>query len=144
MRFSRVFFVLLVLGFALSAASPPHRLEANGSHGWMKFWGDGTVDLSGRGTLTIQNASNQQLDVKGTWGEMEKLADGAQYTHFEGKVHSLGLGIHIELRGWDLALSTRGVRGTAWFRGGGTATLDGDPPQAWADHPDKWLKVKYE
>jgi hypothetical protein len=143
LKVSRVLVVLLMLGLSVAATSPPHTLEAKGSRGWIKFWGDGTVQVSGRGTLTVRNVSNQQIELKGTWEEVKKLADGAVYTHFEGSLHTVGLGVQVELRGWDLALSAKGVRGKVWFRGDGTATLDGSSPEAWPDDPDKWLKVTY-
>jgi len=135
--------VLAAFAISVGSVSPPHTIEAKGGHGWMKFWGDGTSEMSGRGTLTIWNRSNQQMEVKGTWAEMNAFPDGATYTHFEGSVRSLGLGIHVELRGWDLVLAARGVRGKAWFRGEGTAVIDGGLVQLWSSHPDKWLKVKY-
>lgn len=136
---------VLAASLALSLLSAPtaQRLEAKGSRGWIKFWGDGTVEISGRGSLTIKDASRQTLEIKGKWGEMKKLADGAEYTDFEGKVHSVGMGIFMELRGWDLALSHRGVRGKAKFRGEGTVTLNDAPPQAWVDDPNEWLKLEY-
>jgi hypothetical protein len=134
---------LLAFSLCLQSSSSTHTLEAKGGHGWIKFWGDGTAEISGRGTLTIWNQSNQQMEVKGTWGEMNPFPDGATYTHFEGSVRTVGLGIHFELRGWDLALSAKGVRGKAWFRGEGTAAVDGGASEPWTAHPDKWLKVKY-
>jgi hypothetical protein len=134
---------VFLLGLSLAAVSPPHVLEASGSHGWLKFWGDGTAMLSGRGTLTIQNASRQQIEMKGTWEKVDKLPDGATYWSFNGSVHTIGIGAHLELRGWDLSLQAKGPWGKAWFRGEGTVALDGAQAQPWVDHPDKWLKVKY-
>ena len=91
--------VLLAAAFATMAGSGPHTLHAQGAHGWVKFWADGpgTVRVAGKGSLTVENASNQQMKVDGTWGEMRKLPDGAAYTHFEGSVECIGIGAHIEM-----------------------------------------------
>lgn len=124
------------------AAGGPHRLEATGSRGWMKFWGEGKVHLEGKGTLLVKNASNLQLDVRGRWGEKFDLMDGAEYRHFEGSVDSIGPGAHLEMRGWNLRLTVVG-KGKAHFRGEGTVRLDGGPETPWTGHPDKWTKVKF-
>lgn len=142
MRGARILAGVFLLGFSLAANPPVHILDAKGAHGWIKYWGDGSVHVSGRGRLTIQNACNQRPEVKGTWGEMQTLADGAEYTHFEGSVDSVGLGMHFEMRGWDLAISAKG-RGKAWFRGEGTAAVDSETPRPWQDDPEKWLKVDF-
>lgn len=140
---ARAAVALIAVCLGVAAAAPPHELQADGSHGWIKFWGDGTVRVSGRGTITIMNASRSQFDVKGSWSEVDQHADGATYKKFEGSLSSIGIGTHVELRGWDLSLYHKGPRGKIWCRGEGTLVLDGSEPKAWVDHPEKWLKVKY-
>ncbi len=140
-----VFFLLAVALLPVSAAAP-HTLKAKGAHGWVKFWarGSGSVRVSGKGSLTIENASNQQIKLEGTWGEMKKLPDGASYTHFEGSVECIGIGAHIEMRGWNIELSAKGS-GKAHFQGEGTAQVDDGPGQPWPGDMthQRWLKVHY-
>jgi len=132
----------LLFGLLPLAAGAPHRLEARGDHGWMKFWGQGKVHLEGKGTLLVKNASNLQMDIRGTWGEKFDLMDGAEYRHFEGSVDCIGPGAHLEMRGWNLRLTVVG-KGKAHFRGEGTVRLDDGPERPWTSHPDKWTKVKF-
>lgn len=114
----------LLLALATLAGNPKiHEFEAKGSRGWIKYWGNAHVFLEGRGTLTIRNLSYMNIKNDGKWGEEKSLADGIEYTHFEGKVEIIGRGIHVELRGWDLSLKARG-QGAAWLQGEGTYTLD--------------------
>ena len=126
------------------AAGGPHVLSARGTHGWIRYSGEGKVTLSGRGTLVVKNESNLQITLDGTWGHKEKVADGAIYTQFKGTLHSIGPGAHLEIRGWDLALDVKG-RGKAWFQGHGTVVLDGAPAQAWPEDQthNGWLKLKF-
>jgi hypothetical protein len=144
MRSPRIGAALLALFLALAplAAGQPHRLEASCSRGWIKFWGAGKVHLEGKGSLLIKNASNLQVEVKGTWGQKTDLMDGSQYMHFEGTVDSIGPGAHFEIRGWNLGLSVHG-RGRARFRGLGTYRLDDGPEIPWTDDPDKWTKADF-
>lgn len=131
------------LGMALLAAVPVHTLEAHGSHGWIRFKGTGKVVISGRGTFIVKNRSNLMLTFHAKWGEKKIYADTVKYTHFKGSVESVGPAGILEMRGWDLALSVRG-RGKAWFRGEGTYSLDGAPPEKWINDPAKWAKVKFK
>ncbi len=131
-----------VLGLALLAAVPVHRLEASGSHGWIRFRGTGKVVISGRGTFIVKNRSNLLLTIHGTWGKKKTYADSVTYTHFKGSVESMGPAGILEMRGWDLALSVKG-RGKAWFRGEGTYSLDGAPAKPWVNDMTKWAKVKF-
>lgn len=133
---------LLALG--ITAGSGPHDLVAQGDMGWMKVWGDGTIEMSGKGTLTVKNESNLQLEMNGTWESVKRIQDGAVYAHFEGSVRSVGLGAHIELRGWNLRLTMRG-RGKAHFQGYGTAALDGGPARPWPNDQthNGWLKLSF-
>jgi hypothetical protein len=134
--------------FAKEKHQGPHVLTAKGSHGWIKFSasGPGTTRVSGKGSLTIDNASLQQLKVEGTWGEKSSRPDGVKYTHFEGSVETVGIGVQIELRGWNLELYAKGGGGMAKFQGEGTAKLDDGPEQPWpgADNSiHSWLKISY-
>ena len=145
MRFRSAATVLgLVLAVAVLAGGP-HVLEAKGSQGWMRYWGDGTVHLSGRGTLTVKNASNVQVTMDGKYGEVQNIADGAVYTHFEGSLTSIGMGGRFELRGWDLAMHCKG-KGHAWFQGMGATSVDGGADQPWPSDQlhNKWLKVGFD
>ncbi len=146
-RLAAVAFCLLLAGaFASFAAAGPHSLRAKGAHGWIKFWasGSGTVRVSGKGSLTVQNVSNLQVKMDGTWGEMQKHPDGATYTHFEGSMECIGIGAHIEIRGWNLELSAKGS-GKARFQGEGTVQVDDGPEQAWPNGMTHqgWLKVHF-
>lgn len=136
----------LALAFFPVAAAAPHTLKAKGAHGWVKFWarGSGSVRVAGKGSLTIQNAMNLQIKVDGTWGEMKKLPDGIAYTHFEGSAECIGIGAHIEMRGWNIELSAKG-NGKAHFQGEGTAQVDDGPDQPWPGDMthQRWLKVHY-
>ena len=133
-----------LFALALTAGSGPHDVVAQGDQGWIKVWGDGTIELSGKGTLTVKNESNLQMTMDGTWGDVKKIQDGAVYSHFEGTVRSIGLGAHLELRGWHLKLKMRG-RGKAHFQGYGTTAVDGGPPEAWPNEQthNGWLKMKF-
>lgn len=140
--------VALLLGAVLVpvAAAAPHTIQAKGAHGWIKFWasGSGSVRVSLKGSLTIENASGLQIKVDGTWGEMKKHPDGVTYTHFEGSVECIGIGAHMEIRGWNLELSAKG-NGKAHFQGEGTARVDDGPEQPWPGDMthQKWLKLHY-
>jgi hypothetical protein len=142
---------LLALAFeplAKDKHEGPHVLTAKGAHGWIKFSssGPGTARIAGKGSLTIENASRQQLKVEGTWGEKSSLPDGVKYTHFEGSVEAVGIGVQMEMRGWNLELSAKGRGGKAKFQGEGTAKLDDGPEQPWpgADNSThSWLKYSY-
>lgn len=137
--------VLLFAALAVAAlAGGAHVLSGKGPQGWIRYWGNGTVVLSGRGTLTVKNASNLTVTLDGTWGEKETLADGAVYTHFQGSVKAVGMGAHLEIRGWDLEISAKG-NGKAWFQGIGTSTLDGGPAREWPHEQthQSWLKIHF-
>ncbi len=145
MRITRALVAAGALALAAAAlAGGPHVLKGKGSSGWIKYWGNGTVQLSGRGTLTIKNQSNVTLDVDGTWGETEKITDGVVYTHFKGTVKAVGLGAHVEIRGWDLEIYAKG-QGKAHFQGVGTASLDGGPEEPWPQDQthNGWLKLNF-
>lgn len=134
--------------FAKDKHEGPHVLTAKGSHGWIKFSasGPGSARVAGKGSLTIENVSQQQLKVEGTWGEKSSLPDGVKYTHFEGSVEAVGIGVQMELRGWNLEFSAKGRGGKAKFQGEGTAKLDDGPEQLWpgADNSThSWLKISY-
>jgi hypothetical protein len=134
--------------FAKDKHQGPHVITAKGSHGWIKFTasGPGSARVAGKGSLTIENASQQQLKVEGTWGEKASLPDGVRYTHFEGSVEAVGIGVQLELRGWNLEFSAKGRGGKAKFQGEGTAKLDDGPEQPWpgADNSThSWLKISY-
>jgi len=139
-------FLFVALTLLPTTAAAPHTLKAKGAHGWAKFWarGSGSVRVSGKGSLTIENASNLQIKMDGTWGEMKKLPDGFKYTHFEGSAECIGIGAHIEMRGWNLELSAKG-NGKAHFQGEGTAQVDDGPEEPWPGDMthQKWLKVHY-
>ncbi len=146
MRPLRLLGAAAALAFSLGmvAGGSSHTLVAKGDSGWLKFWGHGTVDISGKGQLIVKNESNGQMTINGTWGEKQDITDSAIYTHFEGSVHSIGPGQHFEMRGWNLSLQVKGF-GKAWFQGVGTTTLDGGPEQAWPKDEvhNGWLKVKF-
>jgi hypothetical protein len=146
MRVSRLLAALLagLFALALTAGSGPHDLAAQGDMGWMKVWGDGTIELSGKGTLTVKNESNLQVTINGTWESAKNISDGTIYNRFEGSLRSVGLGAHFELRGWNLRLAMRG-RGKAHFQGYGTASLDGGEAIPWpADQThNRWLKLTF-
>lgn len=139
--------LLFILLFVILCAAPfssghSHHLIAHGSHGWVRFWGLGKVHLSGRGTLTVKNASNLRLKIDGKHTEEKKLADGFEYRHFQGSVESIGPGAHLELRGWDIKLEINGF-GKAYFHGKGSYTLDGNAPVKWPEKPGAWKKVRF-
>ncbi len=151
----RIVALALIALFALTLAplakdrhQGPHLLTAKGTHGWIKFSqsGPGSVRVAGKGSLEITNASQQQLKVEGTWGEKTDLVDGVKYTHFEGSAEAVGIGVDIEIRGWNLELSAKGKGGKAKFQGEGTAKLDDGPEKPWpgADNSThSWLKISY-
>ena len=138
--------LLLALSLLPVSAAGPYAIKAKGAHGWIKFWarGSGSVRMSGKGSLTIQNAMNLQIKIDGTWGEMKKLTDGVTYTHFEGSVECIGIGAHMEFRGWNLELSAKG-NGKAHFQGEGTVQVGDGPEQPWPGDMTHqgWLKVHY-
>jgi hypothetical protein len=136
--------VLLAAAAVAALAGAAHVLEGKGTQGWIRYWGNGTVTLSGRGTLTVKNESNLEVTLDGTWGEKKGLADGVVYTHFEGTVKAVGLGAHLEIRGWDLEIHAKGY-GKAWFQGMGSTTLDGGPPREWPHEQthQSWLKLSF-
>jgi hypothetical protein len=139
--------VVLLTALLLAAgayAEAYHNLSAHGSRGWIRFWGDGTVDLKGKGTLIVLNASNCTIKMDGTWDKVNRSMDGAEYSHFEGTVHCVGLGTHLEIRGWNLSIEAKG-RGKAWFQGSGVTVLDGGQEQRWPDAESghSWLKIKF-
>ena len=111
--------------FAKDKHEGPHVLTAKGSHGWIKFSasGPGSARVAGKGSLTIENVSQQQLKVEGTWGEKSSLPDGVKYTHFEGSVEAVGIGVQMELRGWNLGVQRQGTgrQGQVSGRGNGQA-----------------------
>lgn len=155
-RIGPTFGLALSLGLCLTLAisgprapmaeGAPHTISAKGGHGWMKFWSDGPgkVRVAGKGSLTIQNLSRLDLKVDGTWGEKRDLPDGVAYTHFEGSVESVGIGAHIEIRGWNLELSAKG-KGKAHFQGEGMVRVDDGAEKAWPGEmtPHGWLKVHF-
>lgn len=120
---------MLLAAFAALAGNPAiHNLEAKGARGWIKFWGAGEVWLEGRGSLLIKNYSSMNIKNEGKWERVNDLMDGKQYYNFEGKLYLQGRGIHVELRGWDLGIQTKG-QGEAHLQGEGTYTLDGESGQ---------------
>jgi hypothetical protein len=137
-----LFAALLLAASAFAAGF--HQLSAHGSRGWIRFWGDGTADLRGKGTLTVLNASNCDIKIDGTWENINRSMDGAVYSHFEGSVHCVGLGAHLELRGWNLSIEAKG-RGKAWFQGSGVTVLDEGKERSWpdAESAHSWLKIKF-
>ncbi len=134
----------LLATLALAASGQAHHLKGQGSQGWIRYWGNGTVHLSGRGTLTLKNLSNLQVEMKGEWKSERKIADGAVYTGFSGSVTAVGLGAHVEIRGWDLAIEAKG-QGKAWFQGMGSVSLDGGAEQPWPveQTAHAWLKLRF-
>jgi hypothetical protein len=144
-----VLFAAALVPFAKEKHQGPYVLKAKGSHGWIKFTGSGpgTARVAGKGALTIENISRQTvLKVDGTWGEKDDFPDGVRYTHFEGSVETSGIGVQLEMRGWNLELSAKGIGGMAKFQGEGTAQLDDGPEQPWpgADNSThSWLKISY-
>lgn len=135
----------LLLALAVTAGNPKvHNLEAKGSRGWIKFWGNGEVWLEGRGSLLIKNLSKITLQNQGTWKTEDKKADGVQYFFYEGKVYLVGRGIHVEMRGWDLAITAKG-QGEAHLQGDGTFTLDGETGE-WDKRAreNKYKKLHFE
>jgi hypothetical protein len=115
---------LLLIAMATLAGNPKvYIFEAKGPRGWIKFWGNAEVELEGRGSLVIKNLSYMNVKNEGKWGEEKSLADGVQYSHFEGKVKIIGRGIHVELRGWDLSIVAKG-QGEAHLQGEGTYSLN--------------------
>ena len=136
--------ILFAAALVPMAKGGPHTAVAKGEFGWIRVWGHGTVNVSGKGTLMLSNVSNVQIKIDGTWGEKTETVDGAEYRHFEGSVHSIGTGQHLEIRGWNLTLDTKGD-GKVWLQGRGTISIDGGPDQAWPEDQThaKWLKVKY-
>lgn len=139
---------LALVPFAKDKHQGPCVLKAHGPRGWIKFSasGPGKVRVAGKGSLTLENVSQQQLKIDGTWGEKRSLPDGVVYTHFEGSVEAVGIGISLEMRGWNLEFESSGKGGKAKFQGEGTAQLDDGPVQAWPAADDTthgWLKITY-
>ena len=118
---------LLLVALATLAGNPAiHNFEAKGKGGWIKFWGGGEVWLEGRGSLLIKNLSSMNIKNEGKWERQKDMADSVQYFNYEGKMYIMSpRGIHLEIRGWDLSIRTKG-QGEAWLQGDGTYTLDGE------------------
>ena len=135
-------FFIIALCVAPLSSSNSHHLTAEGSPGWIRFWGNGTVTLSGKGTLIVKNMSNMRFEVKGEHVESNKIADGFEYRHFEGSVSAVGMGMHMELRGWNLKIDVEGS-GKAHFSGKGTYSLDGKAPVKWAEKYGDWTKIRF-
>jgi hypothetical protein len=119
--------VLLLVALATLAGNPAiHNFEAKGKNGRIKFWGGGEVWLEGRGSLLIKNLSSMNIKNEGKWERQKDMADSVQYTNFEGKMYiQARAGIHLDFRGWDLSLRSKG-QGKAWLQGEGTYTLNGE------------------
>ncbi|MEJ2368538.1 MAG: hypothetical protein P8Z49_09395 [Acidobacteriota bacterium] len=138
----RVLVATFVVVSLLAFARPkPHSFSASGGHGWIRYWGTGKGVVSGEGTLTIRNISRMNMKMDGTWGEKQWVTDGGVYKHFKGKVTLAGLGIHVEIRGWNLSVKGEGF-GKAHCQGEGTYQLDDEAPVQWKPHPF-WVKVKF-
>jgi len=137
--FSAVLALCLMAPFSM-AKGPKHHFEARGSSGVVRYWGNGTVHLEGRGTVKIRNLSKIRIDIDAEYGEVETITDGKIYHHFDGILTASGLGGHLEIRGWDIRLEADGF-GKAWVKGReGTWNLDGESG-TWPEK--KWKKIKF-
>jgi hypothetical protein len=117
--------LLLLVALATLAGNPAiHNFEAKGKHGCIRFWGGGEVWLEGRGSLLIKNLAYMNIKNEGKWERQKDMADSVQYYNFEGKMYiQARAGIHLELKGWDLSIRSKG-QGEAWLQGEGTYTLN--------------------
>ncbi len=144
MKFRIILLSTLLLLFTLLVISGAraHTYEASAEAGEIRFWGDGTVNIEGKGTLTVKNLNNLRIEVDAEHGEVEKIVDGRIYHHFEGKFTSIGKGGHLEIRGWNIKLHARG-RGKGWVRGETAVwSLDEESGKAPANK-EKWKKLKF-
>jgi len=140
-RIAAIAVLVLFLSLGAITESRAHHFEASAPAGELRFWGDGTCIVEGRGTLFIRNLNNLRVEIEAEYGEVETITDGNIYHHFEGTMTVRGKGGHVEIRGWDLKMSVTG-KGKAWVRGEvGNWTLDGEgggfPPKK------KWKKIYF-
>jgi hypothetical protein len=119
---------LLVVPTAAAQAPDAHHLVADGD-GLAMLLGNGTIDLSGNGTLWVKAPEEATVEVTG-YGEKEVFPDGwQQYAGFHGTAHIEGRRVRVIVAGVDLHLEAAG-RGRAFLWGHGTHQL-GDESGRW-------------